>query len=60
MKNLLKSEIYGSMNSTWMHCSRKTGSKVTGTVHAQCMNSRTCGGGGGERVKKKKKLKTQT
>ena len=29
MKKLLKSEIYGYMNSARMHCSRKTESNVT-------------------------------
>ena len=39
MKKLLKSEICGSVNSTRVHCSRKTWSKVVATVHEQCMNS---------------------
>ena len=52
MKKLLKSEICGSVNSTRVHYSRKTWSKVAATVHEQCMNSSRLLG---KRVPKKKK-----
>ena len=35
MKKLLKSEIYGSVNSTRMHSSWNAWSKVVATVHKQ-------------------------
>ena len=57
MKNLIKNEICGSVNSARMHCSRKTGQKL----RLLYMNgSRLFLGGGGEtRAKKKKRGKTQ-
>ena len=37
MKKLLKSEVYGSMNSAWMHCSQKTWSTIAAGEKKKCV-----------------------
>ena len=52
MKKLIKNEICGSVNSTWMHCLRKTGQKLRLLFMYRTWTVPPVGGKG---VKKKKR-----
>ena len=57
MKKLIKNKICGSVNSTRMYCSRKTGQMLR--LHIPYMNSSRKWEKTREKKKKKKKRKTQ-
>ena len=59
MKNLIKNEICGSVNSTQMHCSRKIDEKLRLLFIYSVWTVAACGGKRVQQKKKKRKEKTQ-
>ena len=60
MKKLIKNKICGSVNSTRMYCSRKTGQMFAATVHVPYMNSSRKWEKTREKKKKKENAATET
>ena len=60
MKKLIKNKICGSVNSTRMYCSRKTGQMFAATVHVPYMNSSRKWEQTREKKKKKENAATET